>query len=268
MRRVFLGAVCLVFGWTGLSALEGQSYGAVKEPEVPAATTPTPAGPAGSPAIQIEGKNVITQDAFALSAVLAHDPNNLISSLSGYATLSGDDEFVVVTMPFSVEFEGVSYSTISIDTNGWIRFGTATASDWSNGCLPLNTPGGPNTDPLLAAYWDDLKTKGDGVEYGFVGIQPNRTFIVNWTAENCCASLGDTMVFQAQIHETSSLLNVKYFQMTPGSLTTPDVTGGHATIGFQGAGGAAAQAYPLTCDGQILDAFFNHGDGWSIAPVR
>ena len=45
-----------------------------------------------------------------------------------------------------------------------------------------------------------------------------------------------------------------------------NANGQAATIGFQGAGGASAKAYPLTCNGKILDDNDETKDGWSIHP--
>jgi hypothetical protein len=267
MRNGILLAVCLAFVCSEFNALEAQEEDlAFKGVDIAPDVVPTPQGPAGTPQLQVEGKNVITQDAFALSAVLSHSRNDL-QSMNDHAVLSGDDEFVTVTMPFSVEFGGVSYSTISISTNGWILFGTADFSDRVNDCLPSDLGSNPD-DPFLAAYWDDLFTVAGAVQYGWVGVAPNRTFIVDWETRKF--GFSDSVVaFQAQIHETSSLLNVKYLGLDEGSSGAP-VTGGSATIGFQGAGGASAQAYPLTCNGQILedDQTFPWDDGWSIAPIR
>ena len=182
--------------------------------------------------------------------------------MNDWAQLSGDESWAVVTMPFGVQFGGVSYDTISISTNGWILFGTAVFSDFSNDCLPSGLSLNPDV-PFLAAYWDDLVTEGAHVQYGWVGTAPNRTFIVDWETYLYNDETRDA-VFQAQIHETSSLVNVKYWD-----LISPAV-GISATIGFQGAGGAAAQAYPLTCNGQVLEDnnTLPAHDAWSIAPVR
>src|SRR5262249_2079275 len=43
--------------------------------------------------------------------------------------------------------------------------------------------------------------------------------------------------------------------------------GQSATIGFQGAGGASAKAYPLTFNGKILDDNLPDS-GWSVSPLR
>ena len=68
---------------------------------------------------------------------------------------------------------------------------------------------------MVAAYWDDLIGT---LEFGFVGVAPNRVYIVNWDAATL--SGGHNTDFQLQIHETSNVMNVKFFDMDPGDEAT------------------------------------------------
>jgi len=190
----------------------------------------------------------------ALSAMMACSPDDIGIDTPAFATLSGDNAIAGVTMPFSVTIEGTSYSTLTIGTNGLVQFGTTTgANPATNASLPSATfPG-----PTLFWYWDDLQTEGSNIRYGTVGTSPNRTFIIDFQ-ENLVASSGDKVNGQVQIHEGSNLLNVKYR-----STLSANANGQSATIGFQGAGGASAAAYPLTFNGKVLDD--NRPDeGWSV----
>jgi hypothetical protein len=190
-----------------------------------------------------------------LAAMTAHSPDDI----SGFATLTGNDNTASVTLPFSVTLEGTSYGQIAISTNGWIEFGGNTSgnSDPTNDCLPSAA----HTNPLLAAYWDDLNPFGTQVRYGTVGASPNRTFIVDYEVDLTSGNEGsDDLRFQVQIHETSSLIGVRYRDKQS------NANGQAATIGFQGAGGAAAASYPITCNGKVLDDNDETKEGWSIHP--
>src|SRR5437764_7140363 len=189
-------------------------------------------------------------DIVPLFAIMESSPNDI----SGFTTLSGDNAIAGVTLPFSVTIEGTSYSTVTIGTNGIIQFGTTTgANPTANAALPSSSF--PN--PTLFYYWDDLQTEGGNIRYGTVGSSPNRTFIVD-CKENRVAATGDKVNGQVQIHERSNLINVKYR-----STLSAGANGQAATIGFQGAGGSSAVAYPLTFNGKILDD--NRPDeGWSV----
>src|SRR5207247_10348586 len=177
--------------------------------------------------------------------------------ISGFTTLSGDNSIAGVTLPFSVTVDGTSYSTATIGTNGLVQFGTTTgANPTTNTALPSSSF--PN--PTLFWYWDDLQTFSSNIQYGTVGTSPNRTFIVDFQ-ENRVGDTGNQINGQVEIHETSNVMNGKYR-----STMSSGANGQSATIGFQGAGGGSAKAYPLTFNGKILDDNLPDA-GWSVSPL-
>jgi len=64
----------------------------------------------------------------------------------------------IVDLPFTFNFYGDSYNNISINTNGWIAFGETQLMSFRNYSIP--GAGGPA--PMLAAFWDDMKTTSSG----------------------------------------------------------------------------------------------------------
>ncbi len=192
--------------------------------------------------------------AMTMSANFCYSPDDI----SGFTTLSGDDNYVSYTMPFSITMEGNSYNSITISTNGWISFGGSPGSSvLGNTSLPTST----FSMPAIFPYWDDLVTNGNHVRYGSVGSSPNRTVVVDFE----CRTYSDSynVRFQVQIHEGSGLINVKYrHEMAPAA------NGQSATIGFQLAGGSSAKAYPITYNGKVLDDNRDDSEGWSVCPVR
>jgi hypothetical protein len=194
--------------------------------------------------------------------VLAFSPDDINgTNIPGLLTFSGDSVVQNATLPFAVVIDGVSYSTIAMSTNGWVEFGGNTSgdSDPTNDCLPSPA----HSNPLLAAFWDDMRTAGgSSIRYGTVGTAPNRTFLIDYFLDTITSSDdgNDDVEIQVQIHEPSSAIFVKYrhAQLLAGGQT--------ATLGFQGAGGAAAQAMPVGCNARVLDDNINDV-GWSIAPL-
>jgi hypothetical protein len=77
----------------------------------------------------------------------------------------GDEEIINFTVPAFV-FNGVTYSTIGVDSNGYLLAGGGTAED--NNCC--NLPSGPDParpNNMLAPFWTDLDGTGaDGILAG------------------------------------------------------------------------------------------------------
>src|SRR5438067_1914343 len=193
-----------------------------------------------------------------MAALMACSPDDIGVDTPGFTTLTGDNSIAGVTLPFSVTVDGTSYSTATIGTNGLVQFGTTTgANPTTNAALPSSSF--PN--PTLFWYWDDLQTFSSNIQYGTVGTSPNRTFIIDFQ-ENRVGDTGNVINGQVEIHETSNVMNVKYR-----STMSAGANGQSATIGFQGAGGASAAAYPLTFNGKILDDNLPDA-GWSVSPLR
>jgi hypothetical protein len=195
---------------------------------------------------------------WVLSANMCYSPDDLWGQGgSSTGTLTGDDATYTATLPFNVIVDGTTYNTVGISTNGFIEFGGTSSSDYSNDCLPTSSHSGP----FVAAYWDDLKTRGNGVRYGYVGTSPNRVYIIDFECETYSGSYD--VSFQIQIHESSGMINVKYRNTMDSA-----ANGQNATIGFQGVGGSSATAYPITCNGKVLDDNRDDSEGWSVCPLR
>ena len=94
----------------------------------------------------------------------------------------GDDSTVQVpALPFSFPFFENAYTQVQVSTNGYIAFGTQSASAYP-GNLSLPSEVKPNN--LIAAFWDDL-TVGETYKVGAVyfqvlGSSPDRTAVFEW----------------------------------------------------------------------------------------
>jgi len=63
-----------------------------------------------------------------------------------------------INLPFPFKFYGDEYFQITISTNGWIVFGDTDALSFRN----YSVPGAGGPSPMLAAFWDDMKTTSSG----------------------------------------------------------------------------------------------------------
>ncbi|MEA2103354.1 MAG: C25 family cysteine peptidase, partial [Candidatus Cloacimonadota bacterium] len=86
----------------------------------------------------------------------------------------GDVESISLASEFTFRMYGETYSDISVCTNGWIAGGITEQTSFMN--TPIPGPLGPN--PMIAPFWDDLRTPGGQICYYF--DSENHTFIVEW----------------------------------------------------------------------------------------
>ena len=77
-------------------------------------------------------------------------------------------------LPFSFKFYGINYNQLTINTNGWISFGETSIKSFRN--YPIPGAGGPS--PMVAVFWDDLKTTSSSEIYKLDG---GDHFIVEWS---------------------------------------------------------------------------------------
>jgi len=89
---------------------------------------------------------------------------------------NNQDDVTTVDLPFTFTFYGVNYDQVSICSNGWISFGETEMSSFRNYLLPGS--GGPS--PIVAVFWDDLKTTNGGEIYSYYD-QINDAFIIEWS---------------------------------------------------------------------------------------
>ena len=95
-----------------------------------------------------------------------------------YIDDNGDnqDESVVIDLPFDFTFYGVEYDEITVCSNGWISFGDSNMASFRNYHLP--GPGGPS--PMIAVFWDDLKTNSGGDVVSYYDSVTEQ-FIIQWS---------------------------------------------------------------------------------------
>ena len=84
-----------------------------------------------------------------------------------------------IDLPFIFNFYGQPYDVISVSTNGWIALGRTNLLSFRN--YPIPGAGGPS--PMIAAFWDDMKTTSGGdVFYKVIDDgQNNQSIVIQWS---------------------------------------------------------------------------------------
>ncbi len=133
-------------------------------------------------------------------------------AISGTTFTSGtwdDSSSALITIPFSFNYNGSLYTTLSINSNGYITMGAIPATVYCGlQSSPLNTIAGYGTDLVGASA-------GSSIQYTTRGVTPNRQFVAQWSD---CDHYGNSNVnhwtFQIVLNETSNTVQVVWGSST------------------------------------------------------
>lgn len=202
---------------------------------------------------------------WSISSNMGSSPDDLSG---GDLTADGnDDNTFLRDLGFTVVINGVSYTQVSVCTNGWIAFGNVSSTTFAAAPLPLNF----TTNPVIMPYMSDLKDFGSG-EWIREYKPSDNLYILEWRMRAYTTGSTNWVVrFQVQIHK-SGLINVKYYDpMQPqlnGQQHTIDGTTRNTVIGFQTDGGSNARYHQISYNAKVMDDNNEISEGWSVSPVR
>ena len=150
-----------------------------------------------------------------------------------------DDDSMLVPIGFAFDFYGVSYSDVTIHSNGVISFGGGSSAEPFPSCLPATNSRAPSN--MLAFWWEDLNPADGGtVGYGVVGTAPERKFVLSYAAPRFMGSSEDQIAVSVVLHEGSHDLSVCYLDAV---LTGGGTGGAGAAMGLQSEG----TGLPFSC---------------------
>lgn len=158
------------------------------------------------------------------------------------ATLNLNSVVAAVNIPFAFSFNGTSYTSLNVSSNGFITFGSVAPSPFYTNPISGNT----SYQGAISAWGRDISSfynisgKTGKISYGVMGSAPNREFIIQWTNFRPNATSVTTNVysfsFQIRLKETSNVIKMAYDQ---GSYLAGSTTvNGTAEIGLRGTSSA------------------------------
>ncbi len=130
-----------------------------------------------------------------------------ISSTGSTILVNADDVTSTVAIPFSFNFYGTGYTSLSVSDNGLITFGGSTTSN-SNGSL-TSAP----SQAAIAVLWDDLENGSSGIKNQVLGTPGNRRLVIQWDNVRYWTSSNSgsfTLRFQAVLFEGSNQIRLNY----------------------------------------------------------
>lgn len=166
----------------------------------------------------------------------AYTSGTFVALTGGTTFLSGswdDGSSALLTIPFSFNYNGTSYTTLSINANGFITMGVVNADVY---CGLQQSVGNS-----IAGYGTDLfGSATSSIKYGSRGSSPNRQYVIEW---NDCDHYGNSnqnhWTFQIILNETSNTIQVVWGSVTQattlGANTCSDSPAESGNVGLLGA---------------------------------
>jgi glucose/arabinose dehydrogenase/PKD repeat protein len=155
-------------------------------------------------------------------------------------TLTGDDNYQQITLPFGARFYGQTYTTAWVDTNGVLSFVQPQGSAWNHGGIP-SAPAGDKANGAVYPFWTDLIVdSSSSVRTAVTGSAPNRKFIVEWRNVRLYADGTARVSFEAVLSENGDV-TVAWQDIGASTLEQ----GSQTTVGIENAAGTVALQYSL-----------------------
>ncbi|WP_328907670.1 S8 family serine peptidase [Streptomyces sp. NBC_00234] len=163
-------------------------------------------------------------------------------------TLTGDSEYLPITLPFQVPFYGRTYASGWISTNGALSFDAPSSATNVNSAIPHPY----RLNAALYPFWDDLIVNANtgGVYTGVIGTAPHRSFVVEWRNVTQWSAQFERFSFSAVIGEDGKI-SYHYKDITGVGVES----GSSATIGVENASGTDALQYSYDTPGALSDGF-------------
>lgn len=155
--------------------------------------------------------------------------NDTYTPVSASATslpILWDDDATATGIPIGFPFTycGVSYSTLSACTNGWVSLINTSDNFWDNEDIMPGDGSGAAGKGLLMPFWDDLSGLDFGdVAYETTGLPGSQVFTIEWQDWPDVAEFG-FMFFQVKLYEGTNVIEFRY--------TNGDYFGETGTIGI------------------------------------
>jgi hypothetical protein len=209
---------------------------------------------------------VLTGASIAAHAQLAYTAANVTNTAGTYtdlgttgtviATANTDDANSASTpIGFTFNYNGTAFTDFVLNTNGFIKLGTAAPTGpayTDGGQSVINGPvDGPDTN-LILPFNQDLTAGSAGTEYRVftTGTAPSRVTTIQWKnvkdkarpAGGASVAVGTqyaNISFQVKLYETSNQIQFVYSAATPGA--TADDFPKFMNVGIKGSGTAANQ---------------------------
>ncbi|HEY0110909.1 MAG TPA: hypothetical protein VGB67_14820, partial [Fibrella sp.] len=138
---------------------------------------------------------------------------------------------VAVPLPFTFYFDGLPYTSVNVNTNGYVTFGTG----FSTVSAPISSNAQPTTIVgVVAGFARSLIGAAQPIVYGIEGSGISRVFVVQWNNARRASDTqghltGDNINFQIRLYESSNRVEIRY-----GTCTAASTDQNNVQVGLRG----------------------------------
>ncbi len=134
---------------------------------------------------------------------------SLMSPVFSTIVVAGNDDAAstVQNIGFAFNYEGLTYTQFSVNSNGLIRLGATPVSN-----VYSNNISATGNEPMLMPLWEDFSTGSNGeVRFGLSGASPNRICVIDFRLYNSSStSSAYNLSFQVRLYETTNIIEFVY----------------------------------------------------------
>ncbi len=178
-----------------------------------------------------------------LTSAIKYDVSSISYSLASmtsptsYTLTSGttDDGYCTVTLPFTFNYYGTSYSTIYLGTNGFVNFASAPATTNYGG---FNLPSASGVTTCIDLFHRDLNLVGGtsaNLTYSTEGTAPFRKFVIYYFNVSDYGGAGGNSG-QIVLYESTNIIDVIITNTTSNTHSCAAIQNAGGTIGITAAG--------------------------------
>lgn len=162
-------------------------------------------------------------------------------STSTYTPISGvdivapgwNDGIGTTTLPFGFTFNGSTYFSIAVNSNGYLTFGASFSA--GNAYFPISSTG--TYSGAISAFGSNLIANGFAIQGAVTGSAPNRTYVIQWNnaqRNSGGAVAGDVLNFQIRLQEGGGVAANQTIQVVYGNCTATNTTPFSHQVGLRG----------------------------------
>ena len=156
-----------------------------------------------SPAYSVLDDYIFTQEVDEYTAITSG------TQLYDGSSNADDNTWTNNSIGFTFYFNGSSFTSFSVSTNGYLQFGASITSTWSGGL----SNGGNNTLAPLSRDLYFYSTNSAELRFQTTGTSPHRVCTIQWKNVSYISESGATYNFQIKLFEQSNNIQFVYGDM-------------------------------------------------------